>query len=316
MRLSRLASFAALVPLALAIASCDAATPDDDGKVDDPQLDSVVDTADALVVTTPEFVIPPGDSFTCFYTKFTTTEELAIVSGDGVQGQGGHHIIAYFADEPRPVGNHPCTDEEMVNLNQIAGSAGDGGQVLALPPGLAIHVPVGKQIVVQAHYINTTGVEEKVHDTVKIVKGKPADVKSFVNYFVTNDDAFEIAPNAPLVRETECTIDKDYQMAIALPHMHELGNHFTLDVIGTDGKPRERLIDTDWALSYSSHPPVKTWSMDAPYVLKKGEKLRQKCEWQNSTMDPVIFPREMCLSFFYYWPGGGDLDCKMVPVAQ
>ncbi len=30
----------------------------------------------------------------------------------------------------------------------------------------------------------------------------------------------------------------------------------------------------------------------------------------------MIFPREMCLAFFFYWPGGGDIDCKMVPVAQ
>lgn len=271
MQLSRLAWFAALVPLAGALASCDEATPDDDGKVEEPALDSSTETADSISYTTPEFVIPPGDGFTCFYTKYTTTEELAIVSGDGLQGQGGHHIIAYYAEEPRAVGYHTCDDAEMVNLNQIAGSAGDGGQVLALPEGLAIKVPAGKQLVVQAHYINTTGADEKVHDTVKIVKGNPADVKAFVNYFVTNDDGFEIAPNAPLVRETECTIGEDYQMALALPHMHELGKHFTLDVVGVDGVVRDHLIDTEWQLSFTSHPPVQAWEMDKPYLLKKGE---------------------------------------------
>lgn len=313
MALPRLALLAAFVPLAASLASCDTDTTTDDGTQGDP-LDTAVETASEVRYTTPEFVVPPGDSFTCFYTNFTTTEDMAIVSGDGIQGPGGHHIIAYFAEEARPVGHHTCEDQEMVNLNQIAGSAGDGGQVLGLPEGLAIKVPKGKQIVVQAHYINTSGADETVHDTVKIIKGDPAKVKSFVNYFVTDDEGFEIAPNAPLVRQTECTIDKDYQMAIALPHMHELGEHFSLEVIGVDGKVRDHLIDTDWQLSFTSHPPVQSWGMDTPYLLKKGEKLRQTCTWQNSTTDPVIFPREMCLAFFYYWPGEADLDCNMVPV--
>lgn len=314
MALSRSLSFAALLPVSLAVMSCDAETTNDDGKVEDP-VDTAVETAEYIAYTTPDFTVPTGDSFTCFYTKYTTEAELAIIAGDGVQGPGGHHILAYYAEDARPVGYHACEDQEMVNLKQIAGSAGDGGQVLGLPAGLAVRVPKGKQLVVQAHYINTSGAEMKVHDTVKIVKGTGAQVKEFVNYLVTNDEGFEIAPNTPFAHTTECTLERDFQMAINVPHMHELGAHFTLDVVGVDGNVRDHLVDTDWQPSYASHPPIGAYDMSAPYLLKKGEKLRQTCAWQNSTTDPVIFPREMCLTFFYYWPGEGDLECDMKPVA-
>lgn len=314
MRLSVVSALSSVALLGLVACKTDPVA--DDGKTPDPTIDTVVEAPDGITITTPEFTVPPGDSFTCFYMDYETAEELVIVNGDGKQGPGGHHIIAYFTDDPRPVGHHICDDAEMTNLNQISGNAGDGGKVLGLPEGLAIKVPKGKQIAVQAHYINTSGADMVVHDWVKIVKGDPAKVKSYVNYLVTNDDGFEIPPNAPLERETECTLEQDFQMAIALPHMHELGEHYHLEVVGLDGQVRDTLIDTDWELSYTSHPPMKSFEMAAPYVLKKGEKLRQKCTWDNATVDPVIFPREMCLSFFYYWPGGGDLECKMVPVAK
>ncbi len=297
------------------LASCGRESTGDGGKTPaEPAPGSVVDAADGITFYTPEFEVPTGDSFTCIYTSYSTSEELTIVNGDGKQGAGGHHIIAYFADQPREPGVHKCADEEMTNLNQIAGSAGDGGQVLGLPEGLALKVPADKQIVLQAHYINTSGKAHTTRDWAKISKGDPSKVKSFVNYFVTNDDAFQLEPNAPMKRTSDCLVDQDFQIALGLPHMHELGKHFKLDLLDEKGTLVETLIDTDWQASYASHPPVQTWPMSAPRLFKKGQRLRQTCEWDNSTTDPVLFPREMCLSFFYYWPGNGDLNCKMTPV--
>ncbi len=304
-----LVGLAAAATLALSCDSADTA----DG-VETPGPGSVIDDASGIEFYSPEFEVPEGDSFTCIYLDYDTAEDIAIASADGRQGHGGHHILAMFADDHREPGVHACTDEEMVNLHQIAGTAGDGGQVLGLPEGLALRVPAGKQIVLQAHYINTTGAPFKVVDRVKINKTPIEDVKEYVNYYVTNDDSFEVDPHAPLERTTECVVDRDFNMAIALPHMHELGKHFKLELLDADGTLSDTVIDTDWLEFYVSHPPVRSFEMAAPYQLKKGQRLRQTCTWDNSTSEPVIFPREMCLAFFYYWPGGEDLDCKMVPV--
>ena len=312
MRVYLLAAAAA----ALLVASCgtDTASTDDGSKETEPPPGSVVDNAEGVTFYTPEFEVPPGDSFTCFFLDYKTAEELTIIGGDGIQGPGGHHIIAYYAETPREVGFHPCVDAEMVNLNQISGSAGDGGQVLTLPEGLALDVPADKQIVLQAHYINTSGATEKVRDWAKIVKGDPAKIKAYVNYLVTDDEGFEIEPNAPLKRTSECVLDRDYQIALDVPHMHEYGSHFKLEILDEAKQLLDTPIDTAWQPSYTSHPPVATYPTESPYVLKKGQTIRQTCEWQNTTNDPMIFPREMCIGFFYYWPGNGDLVCDMKPV--
>lgn len=306
----------ALAASALVVSSCSTESKPDDGGNDtkEPPPGSVVEDADAITFYTPEFEVPPGDSFTCVYLDYSTKEELTIIGGDGIQGKGGHHIIAYYANSPREVGLHTCEDAEMVNLNQISGSAGDGGQVLKLPEGIALKVPAGKQIVLQAHYINTSGETYKTRDWASIAKGDPAKVTAYANYFVTDDEAWEIAPNSPTKHTSVCKLDRDFQVALDLPHMHEFGKHFTMEVLDENDNVIDTPIDTDWQPLYTSHPPINAYTVGEPYMLKKGQKLRQTCEWQNSTSDPMVFPREMCVGFFYYWPGDGDLDCDMQPV--
>jgi hypothetical protein len=308
-------ALALLAATSLAV-SCNTEKADDKKDVQtEPAPNSVVESADGLTFYSPEFDIPPADSFTCIYTNYTTAKEWSVVGAAGVQGDGGHHLLVMYANDPRPVGVHTCTDDDMVNLTQIAGTAGKTNtQVLALPTGLAVKVPAGKQIVLQAHYINTTGATHSTRDWVKMSSIDPSLVKDYVNYFVTNDDGFEIPPNAPLQRTTTCAIDRDYQVALALPHMHELGQHFKLEVLDDQGAVIDTPLETDWQDSYTSHPPVKTWTMEAPYMLRKGQTLRQTCTWDNSSASPVIFPSEMCLAFFYYWPGQGDIDCEMKEV--
>ncbi len=305
----------ALALSTLALGSCTADDTDTSGETG--LVNTVVEEADGITAYSPEFEVPPGDSFTCIYFDYKTTREMSVISGDGLQGKGGHHVLIYYADTPREPGVHTCTDEEMTNLHQVSGSAGEGGtQVLALPDGLALKVPPGKQLVMEAHYINSTDASYKVKDWAKIVEGDASKVKDYVNYFVTNDEAFELSPSAATKRVSECTATRDFQMALALPHMHELGSHFTLEHFDAAGETLGKLIDVKWALSFISHPPALTWDMTTPYMIKKGEKLRQTCEWNNSTTNPVIFPREMCVAFFYYWPGDGDIQCEMVEIPQ
>jgi hypothetical protein len=279
---------------------------DDDGFLDP--------NATELTFETGEFEVPVGDSFTCFYTDKHAPRELSVHSATGTQGLGGHHIIAYYADEDRPVGHHPCTDEEMTNLHQLAGSAGDNGgePVLGLPDDLALLVPEGKQFVLQAHYINTTDAPMRVTDSVTLLLMKPEDVRAYVNYFVTNDSSFEIPASSTYSHTTYCTTQRDLDVIMTLGHMHEDGRQYTLEVVDGANAVMDTLIDNVWQPSYTSHPPVTYYTADEPMHLPAGTRLRQTCEWDNSTANPVIFPREMCLSFMYYFPGDGDdIVCNM-----
>jgi hypothetical protein len=276
--------------------------------------DGVVITDTEMTFKTGEFEVGVGDSFTCFYTDVFSPRELAVNGAGGGQGRGGHHIIAYYADEPRPVGHHECTDEEMTNLNQIAGNAGEGDTegILALQDNLALKVPAGKQMVLQAHYINTTDAPYTVEDTVSLQLMSPDDVFAYVNYYVTNDDSFEIPPSSNYTHTTYCRVNRALDVVLTLGHMHEDGRTYTLDIVDDAGNAMQSLRDDTWAPSFTSHPPVSRYSVNEPLHIPAGTRLRQTCEWDNTTSRTVIFPREMCLSFMYYFPGDGeDIVCDM-----
>lgn len=270
--------------------------------------------ATELTFETGEFEVPVGDSFTCFYTDSFSPRELSVYAATGTQGLGGHHIIAYYADEPRPVGYHPCTDEEMTNLHQLAGAAGaEGGEpVLGLRDNLALRVPEGKQFVMQAHYINATDAPMRVNDSVTLMLMKPEDVRAYVNYFVTNDDSFEIPATSNYSHTTYCTTQRDLDVVLTLGHMHEDGRQYNLDIVDGSDTVMSSLRDDSWQPSFTSHPPTTYYPADAPLHIPAGTRLRQRCEWDNTADRTVIFPREMCLSFMYYFPGDGqDIVCDM-----
>ncbi len=270
-----------------------------------------------LTFNTGEFEVPPGDVFECFYTDTFTEKELSITSAKGQQGPGGHHIVAYWTDTPRDPQHHACNDDEMVSWHQIAGSAGEDGTgaegLVGLPDGLAIKVPAGKQLVLQAHYINTSGAPMTVNDTVSLQTVEPAEVKAYANYLVFLDEGFEVPPQSTFESSTTCTLTRDFDTVLLLGHMHEFGKHYRLERLDELGNVAETLYDKDWTPSYTSHPPVSNFTYDAPLALKKGMRLRQTCNWDNPSGDPLLFPREMCLAFFYYYPDAGELVCELDP---
>jgi len=67
---------------------------------------------------TPEFDVPPGDSFECFYLDAFSEKEMAVIGSDGQQDKGGHHILLYWTDTPQDPQHHPCDDAEMLTWRQ------------------------------------------------------------------------------------------------------------------------------------------------------------------------------------------------------
>src|SRR5262249_13687370 len=160
-----------------------------------------------------------GDSFECFYTNSFTDRELNVVSAKGLQGPGGHHINIYYTDITKPAQHHPCSDEEMLTWHQIVGASAQGEPVMELPEGLAIKVPAGKQLVMQAHYINTTGATEKTKDSITVNLIDPASIKSYVNMWAYQDGSFDIPPHALGESVSTCTLAKDLQFVILIGHL-------------------------------------------------------------------------------------------------
>lgn len=269
-----------------------------------------------LDIKTPEYDVPAGESFECFYTDVVTEEELSVVAAAGIQGEGGHHIIVYYADEVRDPEHHPCDDAEMASWHQVVGAngLGTGEPAISMPEGLAIRVPKGKQIVLQTHYINTTGETQKYHDEVAVELTEPDKVVAYANLFAVADMGFTVDPHATTTHVTQTTVKRDTQIILMGGHMHERGQSFKLEMLDDAGEVSEVMYDEKWSAAYASHPPLLTYTIDDPRLLKKGTKLRQTCVWNNESADALQFPTEMCVTFGFYFPDDGELVHLATPV--
>ena len=298
-----LASLAGLAALGCSSSDSGAASPAATGS-----------SADQLTWTSPSFTVAPGDSFTCFYTDVVTDKELAVLTATGTQGAGGHHISVYYVDNQRPVGSEDCSGTpDMLDWHFVVASGGEGAGagVIQLPAGLAMQIPAGKQLLVQSHYINTTGAPETVQDGFTINLTDPAKVENYAADFVIDDESFEVPAHGSMQAVSECQAPQDLQLVLLLGHMHQAGKHFKLEQLDGDGGAKT-LYEQDWAVSYVSHPPVTHWTVEQPYVVKAGTRFRQTCEWDNAGANPIIFPSEMCISFGYYFPGTSRIECEKV----
>jgi hypothetical protein len=273
--------------------------------------------ANELTLQTGEFQVPTGgDSLTCFYTDVITQTDLIVGNVTATQGPGGHHIIVYYIDTPHTVEHHPCLNSEMVDWNEIAGASNSGEPVVSLPEGAGIKLPAGKQIVIQSHYINTTAAVETVNDTINIDLLQAADVKQYINNWVINDATFLVQPDSTYKSVTQCTVAQDLQSVVLLGHMHEYGTHYTLESVDASGNSLGVIYDQVWQPLYATHPPLKTATLDAPFVIPMGTIIRQTCSWDNTTANPLSFPTEMCDGVVYYFPDNGFQVCDNKPVSQ
>lgn len=266
---------------------------------------------DDLVFETGEFQIPPGDSFECFYTSAKTDHQVNVKGAFGEQGPGGHHITVYYSDNHQEPTHHPCDDAEMVAWHMVAGADVKGSKepIISLPEGIAFKVPADKQIVVQVHYINTTGEMQTVNDKVTILTMGDEDVQHYASFWTMVDTSFEVAPMANGKHVTTCTVEEDLDTLVLVGHMHELGTHYKLEEVDADNNVIRSIYDHEWQPEFASHPPTIVSSLDAPMKIPAGTRLMQSCDWANNTPDPVLFPREMCISFAVYFPDRGELFC-------
>jgi hypothetical protein len=295
-----------IIALALAssfVVSCGA----DDGNTEPPPGIS----EKALRVVLPRHTVEPGEHFECFYSDVITDREVFIHAAKGKQGPGGHHLIMYYATANRPVGHSKCDDTEMLDWRQVGAAANDGANegVIDLPPGVAVKVPAGKQILVQTHYINASGKAREVDDEITVSLLKAEEVKEFANAYAVNDTKFKVPPQGTYSHTSSCKIEKDRDIVLMMGHMHEHGEHYKLELLDPAGVPVETLFDVEWQQAYSSHPPTKRFTLEQPYKIKGGSTLRQTCSWKNTTDQQLGFPTEMCVSFTYYLKDEGFLPC-------
>ena len=261
-------------------------------------------------LVSPTFPVAAGSEiFMCMRIPYEVTQDMWVNASHGYQVEGGHHTMLYFTPEkqvgvdPAP---HECAGEDMGNIRFI-GIGTANGIGIELPPGIAMKIPKGVEIWTQSHYLNTSSHDIVGQDVLDLDLIPASEVKDVAAAFTQVDLGLELTPATETTRVIECTAPQNMTVPFMIPHMHEWGSHFKLEVVRND--QTTVLYDQDWQESLRDDFPIL--GMEPALELTPNDLLRTTCTWHNDTPDPILFPKEMCATFMPFYPSsdGALLAC-------
>jgi len=260
-------------------------------------------------LVSPTFTVAATtESFTCMRIPFSVTEDMYVNASTAWQVAGGHHTMLYFSDEVQEGGDdpHECGGGDMGNIRFIGVGTGDGVGI-ALPGGVAMKIPAGVKIYTQSHYLNTTENEILAQDVINLDLIPAAEVEQIAGAFTEVDLTLELPAGQTTTRTIDCTAPMEMDVPWMIPHMHELGSHYTIELVR--GEQTTTLYDEAWDPSFRDHFPLVQY--DQAIHLTPTDHLRTTCTWNNNTLEKRLFPNEMCATFmpFYPSPDGALLAC-------
>ncbi len=248
----------------------------------------------------PIFEVPAQtEAFYCMRVPFESDEPMYVIQSASYQVSGGHHVMLWYSDTSPPSGDapHECDDGDMGNLRLIGVGSAEGGGI-ATPDGIAMKIPAGVKIYTQSHYLNLGDSAMQAQDVTNLTLIPESAVEQLAGSFTQVDLTLDLAPGQETTRTVDCTAPMDMAVPWMLPHMHELGVHFTLELLR--GDQVTTLYDETWDPSFRDHFPIVDF--DPHLQLSTSDRLRTTCTWQNDGLERRLFPSEMCATFMLFYP--------------
>jgi hypothetical protein len=281
----------------------------DDGTIDPIRDDLPAPPEGGVRLISPTFTVDAGtEVFMCMRLPFEVTEDLHVNSSVAYQVQGGHHSMLYYTTGTQPMRDEPheCDDSDMSNIRFIGVGTADGVGI-SLPPGLALRVPKGARIYSQSHYLNASDSPIVAQDVVDLDLLTAAELEQVAGAFTQVDLGLDLPPDEDTTRVIDCTAPREMSVPWMLPHMHEQGLRFKLEVI-IDGESTT-VYESDWNEALRDHFPILEF--EPHLTLTTADRIRTTCTWRNTSGRRLLFPAEMCATFmpFYPSPNGALLAC-------
>jgi len=131
-----------------------------------------------------------------------------------------HHVTVYFK---RPDIPWDLRHNDRINL---LGGFNPGGGPWEVPPGMAVRIPAGSEIVFEMHY-TPNGTVQHDRSCIGLVFADPHEVSREVISVMVANTKFAIPPDSPNYRvDASYTLPLDAQLLVMRPHMHLRGRSF------------------------------------------------------------------------------------------
>jgi hypothetical protein len=196
----------------------------------------------------------------------------------------------------------------MFNVRFLAGG-GATAPTITVPDGIAFRLAAGTQLMIQTHWINSTGHAVEVQAAANLRVDAPSEARSVADLFNVVTTQFEVPAGKKQDAVASCVMKEELSAWLLGGHAHEYTSRITVDQ-KRGGEDAQRIYDTSWQPEYTTNAPLQTYTKEAPLLLKAGDTIKVACSIDNTDgKDPIGFPKEMCLTFGFYFPSHGEFDC-------
>jgi hypothetical protein len=260
-----------------------------------------------------DVTIPAGQELLrCVYAAFPTDRGVIAVAGaESHYTPGSHHVLAYRSDLTNTTipedktGVWDCSDGAW-QLHERGSyyEAQQPDEDRELPAGIAHEFQPGEVVILQAHYVNTTGNDLDAHVSLKMHVVELAKVEQEAGSIMFNNGALSVPPHTKSRTTMTCTLPQDIHLALLWSHMHSRGIHF----LATSDDPEAAAALGDLYEEESwSEPRPREYPSDPPATLHAGTHITFSCDYENTSDDEFHFgnsakANEMCLLHGMYWP--------------
>jgi hypothetical protein len=247
----------------------------------------------------------------CMYAQFP--KDRGVIAVNKVESHytpGSHHMLAYRSEiTDIPEGGEgkllDCFDGGVSMYER--GSYYESQEpdvVRELPKGIAHKFQPGEILILEAHYINSTGSDVDASIELTTHTMNPDDVQQEAGTIYFNDVNINVPPHGMAHSQMTCTLGQHIMLAQLWSHMHSRGVNFVAETDDEDAQEALGTLykETDWA-----EPKPRIYPSDPPVVLHEGTHISFGCDFKNDTDRTFRFGQsaetnEMCILHGMYWP--------------
>lgn len=255
---------------------------------------------------------PLEEELTCLSMTLDNDEPLYVQEVRLSNGGALHHsnwVVVPESAFPGPDGFWPCRERDFTDTKGaqagtvlFAQSTQSRLERQRLAHGAVIKIPARHKIISDVHFLNAAPreLETSLDLTLEIVH--PAEVEAVMTPLRLTYLDLSIPPGKTSHFSTECDLasayegatDSSFDLALhyVLPHYHDLGSHFRLEVVGG---PRDGDV---LHLVEGFDADANGLVFDPPVDLTGAQGLRLTCgydNWRNDTVGWGVGDQEMCV---------------------
>lgn len=242
-----------------------------------------------------------SEGYTC--VRQTVQEDLFVSGFDAIKPLGTHHTLLTMGDpDGQPDGISKCT--AGTNHMRSAFGSGVGTNPIHFPPGIAMKIPKGTQLLLNLHLFNTSSSDLSGTSGTRIQTMPESEVEQIAEGILAGTIALSIPPGETTKHTGTCTMSSDATLFAVAPHMHQLGIYERV-VAESSLEGTRVLYDGPYRFDEQSY------TMIPALRVAKGDTISVECTHHNTTSALVKFGEstlsEMCFAGLYRYPADGSV---------